>query len=597
MTTPLATVIAAPALAMSVATWRRVSGEEQAKEGHAGLQRQHDAITRIVTARGYRVIASFSVVHSGATVATTPEFGQLLALAQSGAIGAVIVSEVSRLIRPESWESLAVLDVFTKHHVLIIADGCEIDLSNPEGFLTGGLPILLAGHERLKLVQKISASKLVLKRQGRLASGENTLPFAVNYDWDASKYSYDPEKIWRVQEAFRLIDEDGLHNLAEIGRRVGIQRTSSLRVILANPIFGYGVRRYDKQRDMSVKRTGPAGKSYRPKVALPPEEVIEVKVIEDSAVSPERFERVQKVLEELRLNHVATLPLEKRVHLCTTYGRCGFCGQTLYISGNGKRDRATGRPLLWYCCRSQHPGKKGDLPRCSNSWTGEKKLDALLIAFATNVLTDRKLLTGLIGTSLQACSKVIRTFPQSGTEAGIAKLERQERKLIEMCKTDAITVDELKLERLKTREEIVRLRALASTPNQSPSQSLSLEEFARLVIKGALRVKRLNNPREQKALLEQVFADVFIRHESITAFRFHPSIIGSMGAQGEELSQTINLEKPFRITPEIPEGHKRCSKCGVILPKEAFPKVVSRCEPCFRADERMRRERAKGRLC
>jgi hypothetical protein len=50
-----------------------------------------------------------------------------------------------------------------------------------------------------------------------------------------------------------------------------------------------------------VKRVGPDGrKTYRPKARVPDDEVIEVKVIAEPAVAPERFERVQKVLAELR---------------------------------------------------------------------------------------------------------------------------------------------------------------------------------------------------------------------------------------------------------------------------------------------------------
>ena len=124
---------------------------------------------------------------------------------------------------------------------------------------------------------------------------------------------------------------------------------------------------------------------------------------------------------------------------------------------------------------------------------------------------------------------------------------------------------------------------------------MTLQDFTRLVIKGALRFQRLADRREQKGILEQIFAEVFFRHESVTAFRFHPSLVASMGDRGKELGQTINLEKPFRITPEIPEGHKQCSQCGVILPKEAFRKAVSRCEPCFRVSERARRQRASAR--
>ena len=435
-----------------------------------------------------------------------------------------------------------------------------------------------------------------MKRAGRLASGEQTLPFATCYSWDTATYSYDPEEIWRVQEAFRLIDEDGLTNLSECARRVGLKRTA-MRPILSNWIFADGSRVYDKQRDMAVKRIGPNGKTYRPKIAVPPDQIIKVKVIAEPAVPIERFLRVQKILEELRLNHVATLPKEKRVHLCTTYGRCGCCGQVLYLCGNGKKDKQTGRPLLWYCCCSQHPGKKGNLPRCENSWVSSKKLNTLLIAFATFILTDEKLLCRLIAGSLKLSSEVIRPFPKTGMQDMIAKLEKQERKLIRMCSSDAISIAELKRERLKIREEIDRLRSV-DVASPVADQPMTLETFVRLVIKGAIGFRRLHDAREQKALLEQIFAEVFFRHESVTGFRFHPSFVASMGDQAKELGQIISLNKPFRITPEIPVGHKQCSKCLVILPQNSFPIGRLFCPDCYRVynTERHRRYRQRRAL-
>ncbi|RYD66129.1 MAG: recombinase family protein, partial [Verrucomicrobiaceae bacterium] len=362
---------------LRVARWCRVSTEEQSKEGRAGLQRQYDQTDRIIATHGYELIESFEVIAvSGASIMHAPEFQRLIRLVQSGTIHAVVVAEMSRLMRVDSWEGMAVLDVFARHEVHIIADGMDIDFSNPEGFLSGGIQTLIAGHERMKLVQKISAARVALKRSGRLSSADHTLPFAVRYNWETHKFYYDPEEIWKVQEAYRLIDEEGLYNMAEIGRRVGFSR-SSVRVILGNKIY-IGIRRYDTKRDMNVKRVGLDGrKTYRPRLNCDPDEVIEVTVIENPAVSVERWTRVNRIIEENRTNHVAKLPKEKLVHLCTSYGRCGYCGCTLYLCGNNKRDKATGLRLVWYCCRSHHPGRKGSLPRCNNCYVGEKNLDAV----------------------------------------------------------------------------------------------------------------------------------------------------------------------------------------------------------------------------
>jgi DNA invertase Pin-like site-specific DNA recombinase len=144
---PEASQLAAPVPRKTAARWVRVSTEEQASEGRAGLQRQYEATDYIIAAYGYELVASYELIQSGTTVAYSPQFQQLLARIREG-LTAVIVSEVSRLMRVDSWESLAVLDVFAKHHCLIIANGQTIDFSNPQGWLSGGVATLVAAAHR-----------------------------------------------------------------------------------------------------------------------------------------------------------------------------------------------------------------------------------------------------------------------------------------------------------------------------------------------------------------------------------------------------------------------------------------------------------------
>ena len=560
--------------------WTRVSTEEQFSEGKAGIQRQIDQTNRVIEARNYELVSELQLIGvSGASVTHSPEFRQLVTRVETD-IDVVVVSEMSRLMRVDSWESLAVLDIFARHKVLIVADGVEIDYSNPEGFLTGGIQTLLAGHERLKLVQKISAAKRVLKAQKKLASGRNTLPKAVKYDRAASKFFYDEAEIWRVQEAYRLIDEDGIFNLAEVARRVGFKRTG-LRVILENPIYGLGIRRYDKKANPDVKRVGANGrKTYRPKIQCEPEEVIEVKVIDEPAVSRECWERVQKVLAELRTNHLDRLPKEKPVHLCTATGKCGYCGQKLYLAGNGKRDKQTGARLLWYCCRSQHPGRKQGV-RCANSWVAKRKLDGLLVAFAQQVMTDVDFLTRIINASVRMSQEVVTPFPNRGVGDAIAKLKKKEKRLREMCKEGVITIAELKSDQAAIHAEIERLEALEA-PSQADNPR-TVQDLARLIVKGAMRFKSLKSTHEQRKMLESLFAEVFFRDESISDFRLHPHLVSCMGDGGGEFSQTIHLDAPFRTGREVPKGHASCSKCGVVVLRSSMPKGRTVCRPCYRA--------------
>ena len=110
MITSLATTNAAAPL--RVAVWRRLSTEDQNREGRAGLQRQRDQTDRLVAARGYEVVATFEVVDvSGTTVTASPEWLRLRQMIERGEVAGVVASEFSRLVRPNNMEALSILDI------------------------------------------------------------------------------------------------------------------------------------------------------------------------------------------------------------------------------------------------------------------------------------------------------------------------------------------------------------------------------------------------------------------------------------------------------------------------------------------------------
>src|SRR5689334_12814075 len=85
---------------LRVVRWVRVSTEEQSRDGKAGLQRQIDQTNRIIESRKYELVAELEVVAvSGASITHASEFKELIRLIESGTIDAVVVSEVSRLMR------------------------------------------------------------------------------------------------------------------------------------------------------------------------------------------------------------------------------------------------------------------------------------------------------------------------------------------------------------------------------------------------------------------------------------------------------------------------------------------------------------------
>jgi len=564
---------------LPVAVWRRLSTLEQNADGRNGLQRQRDQTNRVVEAHGYRVAATFEVIDvSGASVALAPEFQRLLQLVENGEIGAVIVSELSRIARPDSLESLGVFDVFAKSGCLIVADGQTIDFANPEGFLTGGIQALIAGHFRMNLLRTIHASKEAGRAKGWHVSSYKALPLGVAWDKGTRRFSYN-EHIHRVVEAFRLSDEDHL-SMSAIGKRTGIH-PSNVRGVLENEIY-IGWRVYRDKRDLTIKRPGLDGRQgWRPKTARAPNEIIRIRVIEQGAVSLERFARVQAALSEVRRNH-ASANAVRHPNLCTIIGRCGYCGEPLYATTNGKRRKDSDQAYGYYCCKSHHPLYSGKIPKCGNGWVRRENLDQVIVAFCQRTLTDPELLTTVIEASARRTAEVVQAFPAPSKDETLVKLRQRDKRLVEMCESEALGIDEFRARRATLREEIAQLERLAEqTPLTKPK--LSLDELARQITRAAVRFSRIKDNNEKKGILTQLFAEVFFRHESITAFRFSKKFLADIGG-GLLASDTVQLETPFRIREEPlkpPEGHKRCSCCSNVFPLTDFYNRRAQCRPCY----------------
>jgi len=578
---------------LRVAVWRRLSTLEQNSEGRAGLQRQRDQTDRVVATAGYKVVETFEVVDvSGTSVALAPEFQKLLALVESGEVRGVVVSELSRIARPDTLESLAVFDHFARSGCLVIVDGQSIDFANPEGWLSGGLQALVAGHFRKNMLRTIHAAKEANRRRGWLVSSFKTLPLGVSYEKAARRFFYN-EDIQRVIEAFRLMDEERA-TLWEIGKRIGVT-ASGVRGLLENEIY-LGWRVYDERRDPKVKHVQADGRQgWRPKKAREPDEIIRIKVIEEAAVSPDRFARVQVLLCEVRNRH-AVSNAARHPSLCTTIGRCGYCGEPLYVTANGKKGK-TGLNYGYYLCKSRVPSRKGKLPPCNNGWVRRENLDALLEAFCQHTLNQPELLVAIIEGSARRSAQVIRAFQPPTKDDAIRKFRQRDERLLEMCEAQTISIDEFRARRAKIREEIERLDAVAEKKSTATPPTVTLTEFARQVTKAFIRFGRIEKSAEKKQILRDLFAEVFFRGESISAFRFSKSFLAQLG-ETSLATQTVQLASPFRLRelPQpLPKGHKRCIDCGRVRPLADFYPRRAKCRECFKeALNKRRRERRKA---
>ncbi len=557
----------------------RLSCEEQNSLGRAGLQAQYNQVDAAIAAQGYQVIGTTEIIDVSGTNVTThcPAFLNLLERIKTGEVQVVVVSEISRLARPDNLASLAVLDVFARHNCLLNAAGSEINFSNPAGFFMGGVQALMAGHSRMTLLLKVHAAKEINRRRGWLTTSFKALALGISWSKDTRKFFYN-DQIHRVVEAFRLMDEERL-SLSEIGRRIGVH-PGNVRGLLENEIYSTGNKVYDEKCDLSVKCIGPGGKQRaRPRIKRLPAEIISVRVIDQPAVSIERFQRVQQALKEVRLNYAATNTNVRQPTMCSVFGRCGFCGEPLYVSVNGKRRKDGSKGPGYYMCKSRHPKYAGTIPKCQGGWTPRPNLDRVMISFFQETLTNIELLSAILSASARRAADII-PFPVAGPEQALEKLQRRERRLLEMCESETITIAEYRARRSKLRKEIDALKNLAAVPAQRGDNALTLERLAQLVVRAITGFDRAD-PHAQKAILQGIFAEVFFREEAITAFRFAPSFIAELGQGMNVSTQTIHLDQPFRVREPVPKGHKRCTCCQEPRPFSDFYRNRRQCRRCF----------------
>lgn len=419
------------------------------------------------------------------------------------------------------------------------------------------------------------------------------MPTGVSYDWDKDQFYYDDD-VHKIIRAFELIDAHGLRNLSEVGRQVGMLG-GSLKRLLRNEIY-IGVRAYTHKANPAVKRIGPNGRQgYRPTMKRDPSEVIRIKVIDEPAVSPERFARVQAILQEIHYNYTKHHTEERYVNYATGIGRCAICGLVLYSTANGKcrADGAKTAGLL--ACKSHHPRSKGKLPKCGHGWMGREEVDALIVAFCREELTAPETLTAVLEDSVARSAEVIRPFPEQARSNAIEKLRRQEVRLLDLAVGGRLTIQQTRERQSKIREEIAALERAEAEMRASRPKELGLQELAALVVRGAFAFARMTDRVERKKILEGLFSEIFIRRDrklrtvAITAFRFSAELLA--GFKAALPTGIVNLDKPFMTKQMLPEGFRRCPACEQVLLSSESWAGQSRCKSCKTADN-LRRKKA-----
>lgn len=503
----------------------RVSTEAQAELSRAGLPAQHATNLRTCEVHGLTVIETVEVVESGAEVAQSPEMQRVLDLVVSGTARGVVLAEYSRLFRPDRWSDLVVLQAFADHDAQIYLPAGPIDLQSEVGFVQATVNNLLAAMERRRIRERMHRGKEEHRRRGGHPSSSRTLPFGFAYTRERG-WEYTPDI-----EISRMLFRDylaGEHNLAELGRRYGIGRTS-VAYILKNEVYT-GWRVYDSKMDQGPHGRYPGGS--RKKVARAPHEVIRVQLPLEPIVSEEDFALVQQLMAERAQSQSDRRSwdgefLYRGFLECASMeaGGAGECGMRMYVA---IAKQPNGRRKPYYRCKSFTPALiRAGGKRCQNGYLHRDKLEPVIDTAIAERLTDPDVLLGALAAyreSRDAAWRQHRPDVAALTDR-IAALRKQRERVIDLFVEGMIT----KAERDSRLGPIaVKLAAAERMERDEPALPPELDEAAVLEIATAFAEWPLLPWDARRKVLEALDPRIYVRKYEVQGVRFPlTAVVGS----------------------------------------------------------------------
>ena len=481
----------------------RVSTEEQAADDRAGLARQQTVINRTVIANNLDVVRTVTLIDvSGNNVLLNPEFQSILQAVQTREIDGVVVADQDRFVRADDLATLAALDVLKKAKAKLYTGGTVHDYSTNAGIFQSHISAIVAGLELRTIKERMQGGKEEKRKAGKCASSDITLPRGVAYNRKTERWSYIEGDVAAVKEAFKLVDKDGMTNISAIARIVGIQNRT-LHNLLRNPIY-CGWKVYDKKRSEEKRYRADGSETDRKKVAR--DEPIRMMVIDEPAVTQERFDRVQVLLNnkgtKWRRERVAT-----EINLGTGIAVCVHCGRRLYAT-SGKRSDGNHR-VGYYECASNNYLNKG--PRCPQPNIPKPVLDETLIKFAAEYLASEEII-GKLAEKLHAPADESN---RPAMEKKLADIARRKKRLLDGYEAGIIELPDLKSRKAELDNEAGTLTRLIQSEIERNRIREQADDSLKLLVYACIGFARLTNKTEQRDALHSLFAKVAFHNAAI----------------------------------------------------------------------------------
>jgi DNA invertase Pin-like site-specific DNA recombinase len=482
----------------------RVSTEEQAADDRAGLDRQQTVINRAVIANNLDVVRTVTLIDvSGNNVLLNPEFQGILQAVQTREIDGVVVADQDRFVRADDLATLAALDVLKKAKAKLYTGGTIHDYSTNAGIFQSHISAIVAGLELRTIKERMQGGKEEKRMAGKCASSAITLPRGVTYDRKTEIWSYD-ENVVAVQEAFRLMDEDDMTNISAIAEKVGIQNRT-LHNLLRNPIYT-GWKVYDKKRGDEKYYRADGKQGDRKKVAR--DEPIRKQVIDKPAVTQERYDRVQAILDnkgtKWRSERVTV-----EINLGTGIAVCGHCGRRLY-AGSGKRKEGKDRVGYYYCADNDYLNRRKGTS-CPQPNIPKPVLDETLVKFAAEYLASEE----VIGKLAEKLHAPANESTRPALEKKLADIDRRLKRTREAYEDGVDELAVYKSRKAELENEAGTLTRLIQSEIERNRIRDQADDSLKLLITACIGFARITNKAEQRDALRALFAKVAFEGEKI----------------------------------------------------------------------------------
>lgn len=371
----------------------RVSTEAQAGDDRASIPAQRAINRRTAQAHGLEIEVSIEMTDvSGAAVMHAPEMHRLIALLKTKQYRGVVAREFSRLMRPENYYDMGLLQEFVDAGAMLYLPDGPIDFASKQGRFMGSIRAAMAGLERTELLEKSWSAKEEMRKSGKCPSSSITWPHGVAFD-EARGWHY-TEDAEPVRKAFSLL-VNGEPSFTAIALSTGIPRTA-LPTILTNAIYS-GWRVYDQRRDQApeAKRLSAGGRQGdRRKMKRPEQDVIRVRVIEDQLISDEVFQTAQRIIEAKKSRHWKCRTDSEHRFTYSGFLVCASCRSNLYTqSGRSVKNRTTGERAEYdyYVCKLRRLKAR----TCRTNYMDRVRLEDKLDGLFAERLSDRGYLSEL----------------------------------------------------------------------------------------------------------------------------------------------------------------------------------------------------------